>query len=84
MARCDHCERELDGPYFRFALALQGEVDSLGAAGTSDDFPALLAQLEGLDEATLEAQVHEELTGVLCPACRRDLRAFFGRRELVQ
>lgn len=89
MARrtCLHCEREvLNGaPYFRVAVALQGESDVLAPAdGGESDPTALLKQLEHLDEAELEAGVSEELGGVLCASCRTELRAFFGVGRRVQ
>ncbi len=89
MARrtCLHCEREVPNgaPYFRVAVALQGESDVLAPADGGESDPAeLLKQLEHLDEAELEAGVHEELGGVLCPSCRAALRAFFGVGRRVQ
>lgn len=89
MARrtCLHCERELShgAPYFRVAVAVQGESDVIApAAGGEADPAELLKQLEHLDEAELEAGVHEELGGVLCPSCRGELRAFFGVGRRVQ
>ncbi len=84
---CLHCERELPNgaPHFRVAVALQGESEVLAPTdGGSTDPAELLKQLEHLDEAELEAGVHEELGGVLCPSCRAELRAFFGVRSLVQ
>lgn len=72
-------------PYFRVAVELQGESDVLAPANGGEADPAeLLKQLEHLDEAELEAGVHEALGGVLCPSCRSELRAFFGVARRVQ
>jgi hypothetical protein len=84
---CLHCECSLPSgaPYFRVAVALQGESEVLAPTdGGSTDPEELLKQLDHLDEAELEAGVHEELGGVLCPSCRAQLRAFFGVRSRVQ
>jgi hypothetical protein len=83
---CAHCERVLapHETWYRFALALQGEAEVLEARGVADEPEDLLAQLEALDAQELEAQVHEELSGALCAACRNELRAFLGRRFLLQ
>lgn len=84
--RCLHCERALPvgAPYFRVALALQGESEVLAPADGPADPHALLRQLEHLDADELEAGVHEEVTGPLCPRCRAELRAFFHRGRSVQ
>lgn len=82
---CAGCARALgpDDPYWRFAIALQGELDTLGKStsgqGTREDLEATLAELERTDPDEAEAQVHEELSGVLCSACRSRLRVFLRR-----
>lgn len=83
---CAHCERTLapGEVWYRFALALEGEADVLDGGRGADEPEDLLAQLEALDASELEAQVHEELSGVLCSACRRELRTFLGQRFTVQ
>jgi hypothetical protein len=83
---CAHCERTLAPGelWYRFALALQGEAEVLDLAFPSDEPEDLLAQVEALDAGELEAQVHEELSGVLCAACRQRLRTFLGQRFQVQ
>jgi hypothetical protein len=84
--RCAHCERTLPQGevWYRFALALQGEAEVLDSGRGGDEPEDLLAQLEALDPTELEAQVHEELGGVLCSGCRRELRTFLGLRFTVQ
>ena len=84
---CAHCERPIapTETWYRFALVLQGEAEVLDPTpGAADEPEDLLAQLEALDSAELEAQVHEEQSGVLCAACRAELRAFLGLRFQVQ
>lgn len=84
---CLHCDRSLPtgAPHFRVALALQGESEVLAPVdGGAADPVELLKQLEHLDEDELEAGVHEELTGVLCPECRAELRAFFALPRRLQ
>jgi hypothetical protein len=82
---CAGCAKAIgpDEPYWRFAVALQGELDSLAAGasgqGTREDLEATLAELEHVDPDDAEAQVHEELSGVLCSACRSRLRVFLRR-----
>jgi hypothetical protein len=83
---CAHCERPIapTETWYRFALVLQGEAEVLDPTGAADEPEDLLAQLEAFDPAELEAQVHEEQSGVLCAACRAELRAFLGLRFRVQ
>lgn len=77
--RCDACAEALKagGLYFRFAIALQGEMDVLDApSGDSlgTDPHAILAHMEAeADWERYETDVHWEREGVLCPACRRRL-----------
>lgn len=82
---CRRCERELPrgALHYRFALALEGEAEAIDASAVLVADPqALLRELEAADPDDLEAQVHEDIGGVLCPACRAELRAFLhvGRR----
>ncbi|MDX2013047.1 MAG: hypothetical protein SFW67_22830 [Myxococcaceae bacterium] len=83
---CAHCERTIEPTetWYRFVLVLQGEAEVLDPRGAADEPEDLLAQLEALDPVELEAQVHEEQSGVLCTACRSELRAFLGVRFRVQ
>jgi hypothetical protein len=79
MTTCHRCERPLPrgSLFFRFALALEGEAEVIDAPQALPDDPdALVRALEDADADELEAQVHEELAGALCPGCRRELRAF--------
>lgn len=79
MKTCRRCERQLPrgALHFRFALALEGEAEVIDAPGAIPADPqALLHELETADPDELEAQVHEELTGLLCTACRNALRDF--------
>ncbi len=82
---CAGCGRALsrDEPYWRFALALEGELDSLSAGssgkGTGEDLEALVGELEDRDPDELENEVHEELEGVLCSPCRARLRNLLRR-----
>ncbi|MBL9039087.1 MAG: hypothetical protein JNG84_11265 [Archangium sp.] len=72
--KCARCDAELPrgATYYRYALALEAECEVIdGAPGEPVDPDQLLRQLDGMDAAELEAQVHETLSGVVCPACRR-------------
>lgn len=85
MARqCTSCERTLEPaePYYRFAVAIEGEqdvVDTTGA-GAGDELKAILTQLEqGPDDpGHWEDQVHWERSGVMCDTCRDRLIDFLG------
>ncbi|GMU63612.1 MAG: hypothetical protein AMXMBFR34_53750 [Myxococcaceae bacterium] len=67
--------------HFRFALEVEGEQQALNS-GPLGDSPEALAELvrtlESADAAELEAQVHFEASGVLCPRCRRRLLEVVG------
>ncbi|MBL8922848.1 MAG: hypothetical protein JNJ54_28630 [Myxococcaceae bacterium] len=79
MRACRRCERELPrgALHFRFVLALEGEAEVIDApAVLAADPEALLRELEAVEPDELEAQIHEDISGVLCPACRAALRAF--------
>lgn len=65
--------------YYRFAVALEGELDALdseGAGASGEGAAALLARLvaEG-DFERYEDDVHWEASGVLCRGCRNRLEA---------
>jgi len=78
--RCDACKMVLaaGGLYFRFALAVQGEMDVLDAPSEdalADDPQAILEHMEKeADWERYETDVHWEREGLLCPSCRRRLR----------
>lgn len=81
---CSGCGTDLPATalHYRFALALEGEqqaVDEAPAQDTRETLARLFAALEAADAAELEAQVHFEASGVLCPACRRRLLDVVGR-----
>ena len=79
--RCVHCARELaiSRPYFRFAVAVQGELDVLETGDPAADDPhAILASSAHLTAEQAEAEVHWEHAGVLCGECRRELVAWLG------
>ncbi len=69
---------EASAPYYRFALAIEGEQDIIDTG--RDDLEATVAQLEaGPDDPTeWEAQVHLERSGIICGGCRARLLAFLG------
>jgi hypothetical protein len=76
-----HCSRELpvSRPYYRFALAIQGELDVLETGDPAADDPhAILATSREVTAEQAEAEVHWEQAGVLCGACRRELMAWLG------
>jgi hypothetical protein len=78
---CTSCSRELPATsaYFRFALAIQGELDVLdtGVADAADP-QAILASMADLTSEEAESEVHWETAGVLCGACRRRLVDWLG------
>ncbi len=79
--RCDHCSRELPAsrPYYRFALAIQGELDVLATGdATADDPHTIIASAHDVSAEDAEAEVHWEKAGVLCGACRRELLGWLG------
>ena len=83
---CAACERPL-GPgevYYRFAVALEGELDAIAGAGAADDeLASTIRKLEeGPDDpAQYDDEVHWERAGVLCGSCRVSLMAMFGSRK---
>lgn len=71
--------------HYRFALALEGEQRELEGPPTEaakEALTALFQTLEHADEHELEAQVHFEASGVLCPGCRRRLLEAIGHTPL--
>ncbi|MEW5740303.1 MAG: hypothetical protein AB1938_15325 [Myxococcota bacterium] len=67
--------------HYRFALEVEGEQQVLdgGPLGESPQALAdLVRALESSDAAELEAQVHFEASGVLCPRCRGRLLELVG------
>lgn len=81
---CSGCGQALPphALHFRFALELEGEQEALDAAPgehPKEALAALFQTLEHADEAELEAQVHFEASGLLCPRCRRRLLEAIGR-----
>lgn len=66
--------------HYRFALALEGEQRAVDgrAPSTRAELDDLMRELERSDPAELEAQVHFEASGVLCPRCRARLLDFLG------
>jgi hypothetical protein len=80
---CSGCGQTLApmGLHYRFALEVEGEQQALddGPLSTAAESLAdLLQTLEAADAAELEAQVHFEASGVLCPRCRSRLLALLG------
>lgn len=80
---CSGCGQVLapDRLHFRFALEVEGEqqaVDEHPTESSKETLARLLRTLETADAAELEAQVHFEASGVLCPACRRQLLELVG------
>jgi hypothetical protein len=82
--KCASCEQPIGAaePYYRFALAIEGEQDVIDSTGESahDELKAALKQLEeGPDDPTYwEEQVHFERSGILCAGCRERLVLLVG------
>lgn len=78
--RCRACSRALAPAelYFRFALALEGELDVLDTGPGADDPRRVIASMDHVTAEEAEDSVHWETAGVLCPACRRELVAWLG------
>lgn len=70
--------------HYRFALELEGEQRALDgrAPSTRAELDVLMRELEDGDPAELEAQVHFEASGVLCPRCRGRLMDLLGRSSV--
>lgn len=85
--QCTSCERPLEpaSPYYRFALAIEGEQDVIDTTGgqARDELQAALAQLEaGPEDPTYwDEQVHLERSGLLCADCRARLLSLLGGPE---
>jgi hypothetical protein len=78
---CDACGRALPPSqvYFRFAVAIEGELDVLDTGHPDAADPrAILASMEDVSAEEAEGEVHWERSGALCGACRRQLLAFLG------
>jgi hypothetical protein len=78
---CRGCSRELPAskPYFRFALAVQGELDVLDTGEPGADDPrAVMESMGDVSAEDAEAEVHWETAGELCRACRQELIAWLG------
>lgn len=80
---CSGCGQSLPPTrlHFRFALEVEGEqqaVDEHPSESSKETLARLMRVLETADAAELEAQVHFEASGVLCPACRRRLLELVG------
>jgi hypothetical protein len=80
---CTGCGQSLPPTalHYRFALALEGEQQALDGPPperAKEALTALFHALEQADERELEAQVHFEASGVLCPRCRRRLLEAIG------
>lgn len=81
--QCTSCERTLEPsePYYRFAVAIEGEQDVVATGGSAgDELTAILTQLEhGPDDPShWEEQVHWERSGVMCDTCRDRLIDLLG------
>ena len=81
---CAACDRSLGAGevYYRFAVALEGELDALGAVGgsTREELAATITALEQgpEDPSRYEDEVHWERAGVLCASCRAALMTMLG------
>jgi hypothetical protein len=80
---CSGCGQALSPTrlHFRFALEVEGDqqaVDDSPAESSQETLARLMRALETADAAELEAQVHFEASGVLCPGCRRRLVELVG------
>ena len=84
--QCASCEQPIapGDPYYRFAIAIEGEQDVIDSTGQGarDELKAALKQLEdGPDDPTYwDEQVHFEHSGVVCAACRVRLVVLVGAR----
>jgi hypothetical protein len=79
---CVSCARPLppSALYFRFAIAVEGELDVLETddPGGSDPREILARMERESDPATAEDEVHWEASGVLCGGCRRRVMEMLG------
>ncbi|NUO50604.1 MAG: hypothetical protein HOV80_17255 [Polyangiaceae bacterium] len=79
--RCRSCSRPVASSelYFRFALALEGELDVLDTGRPGDDDPhEVIAAMRDVSAEEAEDGVHWETAGILCGSCRRELIAWLG------
>lgn len=79
--RCRSCSRPVAANelYFRFALALEGELDVLDTGSPGADDPRyVIESMHDVSADEAEDGVHWETAGILCPSCRRELIAWLG------
>lgn len=81
---CTGCGQSLPATalHYRFALEIEGEQQALDGPPperAKEALTALFHTLEQADETELEAQVHFEASGLLCPRCRRRLLEAIGQ-----
>jgi hypothetical protein len=84
LQRCDRCGRELalGSTKYRVYMEITSDWDGYlpEAEGEEGADPAdWIEEAAKLDEATLEDQVHMELTLLVCPSCRRELLSDLDR-----
>jgi len=72
---CDRCGARIEPGDIRYLMRITLNVDDGGVITNpigDEEVDRIIKELQNADPDELEKQVHEELSYIICPRCRRD------------